>query len=130
MTAKVALKATTGLDVDISDFLKDVKDGLADEIVDRTVDEEALFRVVSGEEDVDAGMQRDTKASYDALKKFMDKEELSRRKDARDDDGYVDFRDEMKRVPDGKGGTVWVRNRNLQKWLDSHSTHSVAAPMR
>ncbi|CAN0385886.1 unnamed protein product [Ectocarpus fasciculatus] len=55
----------------------------------------------------------------------MDKEQIDRVKNARDGDGYIDFRDEMKRVADGRGGMVWVRNENVQKWLDSRST---AAP--
>ncbi|CAB1115506.1 unnamed protein product [Ectocarpus sp. CCAP 1310/34] len=93
VTAKVALKATTGLKVDISDFLKDVKDGLVEELVDRTLDEDALLRAVLG----------------------------------RDGDGYIDFREEMKRLTNGRGGMVWVRNDNVQKWLDLHAT---AAPTR
>ncbi|CAM9607304.1 unnamed protein product [Ectocarpus sp. 8 AP-2014] len=57
----------------------------------------------------------------------MKNEERRRRKNARDGDGYIDFREEMKRHSDGRGGMVWVRNDNVQKWLDSHST---AAPTR
>ncbi|CAN0376402.1 unnamed protein product, partial [Ectocarpus sp. 8 AP-2014] len=101
VTAKVALKASSGLDVDLSDFLKDVKDGLVDELVDRTLDEDALLRVLSGDEDVSADMQTEARASYEALNKFMDKEQLDRRKNAGDGDGYVDFRDKMKCVADG-----------------------------
>ncbi|CAB1106422.1 unnamed protein product [Ectocarpus sp. CCAP 1310/34] len=127
VTARVALNATTGLDVNISNFLQDVKDGLVNELVDRTLDEEALLRAVSGDDDIGAELQRDTRASYEALKKFMDKEQVDRVKNARDGDGYIDFRDEMKRVTDGRGGMVWVRNDNVQKWLDSHS---IAAPTR
>ncbi|CAM9785732.1 unnamed protein product [Ectocarpus sp. 13 AM-2016] len=123
--AKVALKTTTGLDMDMSDFLKDVKDGLVEELVDRTVNEDALLRVISGEEDVGADMQHDTRASFEAVKKFMEKEELNRRRTVRGDDGYIDFRDEMTRVTDGKGGMEWVRNKNIQKWLD---LHSITAP--
>ncbi|CAM9749420.1 unnamed protein product [Ectocarpus sp. 4 AP-2014] len=121
VTAKVALKATTGLDMGMPDFLKDVKNGLVEDVVDRTLNEDALLRVISGEEDVGEDMQQDTRASYEAVKKFMDKEELSRHKTARGDDGYIDFRDEMTRVNDGRGGMEWVRNKNIQKWLDSHS---------
>ncbi|CAN0283564.1 unnamed protein product [Ectocarpus sp. 12 AP-2014] len=127
VTAKVALNATTGLNVDISDFLKDVKDGLVEELVDRTLDEEALLRAVLGDDNIGADLQRDTRASYEALKKFMDKEQIERVKNARDGDGYVDFRDEMKRVTDGRGGLVWVRNENVKKWLNSRS---IAAPTR
>ncbi|CAM9184211.1 unnamed protein product, partial [Ectocarpus fasciculatus] len=121
VTAKVALNATTGLNVDISDFLKDVEDGLVEELIDRTLDEEALLRAVSGDNDIGGDLQRDTRASYEALKKFMDKEQIERVKNARDGDGYVDFRDKMKRVTDGRGGMVWVRNENVQQWLDSNS---------
>lgn len=127
MTAKVALKATTGLNVDMSDFLKDVKDGLVEELIDRALDEEALLRAVEGDDNVGDDLQRDTRAAYEALQKFMDKEQNDRVKDARDGDGYIDFGDKMKRVDDGRGGMVWVRNENVQKWLDSRST---AAPIR
>lgn len=127
MTAKVALKATTTLDVDLSDFLKAVKDELIEELVDSTLDEDALCRAVSGEEEPSADMQKDVRDSYEALEKFMNKEKLNRRKNARDGDGYIDFREKMQRVEDGKGGMVWVRTENVQKWRDSFST---AAPSR
>ncbi|CAM9496320.1 unnamed protein product [Ectocarpus sp. 8 AP-2014] len=127
VSAKVALKATVGLDVDISEFLQAVKEGAVEEVADRTLDEEALSRVVSGEEVAGADMQRDTRASFEALKKFMDKEELNRRKNAKEGDGYIDFREKMQRESDGKGGMVWVRIENVQKWRDSLST---AAPLR
>ncbi|CAN0090156.1 unnamed protein product [Ectocarpus sp. 12 AP-2014] len=70
-------------------------------------------------------MQQDARASYEAVKKFMEKEELSRRKTVRRGDGCIDFRDEMTRVADGRGRMEWVRRKNVQKWLDSHS---IAAP--
>ncbi|CAN0126323.1 unnamed protein product [Ectocarpus sp. 12 AP-2014] len=123
VTAKVAIKATSGLFVDLSDFLKDVNDGLVDELVDGMLDEGELRRVVSGEEDVGTDMQKQTRYSYEALTEFVAK--LKRCKDARDGDGYVDFRENMLRLSDGRVGEVWVRNENVQKWLDSHSS---AAP--
>ncbi|CBN78371.1 LRR-GTPase of the ROCO family, putative pseudogene [Ectocarpus siliculosus] len=113
VTANVALKATTGVDVDMSHFLKGVKDGLVEEVVDRTLDEDALLRVISSEEDIGAGMQQDARASYEAVKKCMEKEEFSRRKTARRGDGYIDFRDEVTRVTDGRGRMEWVRKRNV-----------------
>ncbi|CAM9446675.1 unnamed protein product [Ectocarpus sp. 6 AP-2014] len=122
VTAKVALNAVTGLNVDVSGFLKDVQDGLMGEIVDRTLDEDALLRAVLGDGAIDTDLQRDTRASYEALKVFMENEERRRRKNARDGDGYIDFRDKMKLLPDGRGGEVWIRNENVQKWLDSNSS--------
>ncbi|CBJ26194.1 LRR-GTPase of the ROCO family, putative pseudogene [Ectocarpus siliculosus] len=130
VTAKVALKAASGLEVDLSHFLKDMQDELVDELVDRILDEDALFRVLSGEEDIDANMQTETMTSYEALKTFMDQEQRERRKNARDGDGYVDFRKKMKRVSDGSGGMVWVRNENVQRWLDSHPNAAPLCEMR
>lgn len=98
VTAKVALKATSRLDVDTSDFLHDFKEGMVEELAYCTLDEEALFRVLIGEEAAGVDLQRKTRASYETLKEFMDKEER------------------MKRVSDGKGGMVWVRNENVQQW--------------
>lgn len=138
VTAKVALRATAGLDVDMSGFLDAVKDGAFEgldvgaseflkafkegafeEIADRILDEEALSRAVSGEEVADAKMQRDTRESYEVLRKFMDKEKVKRSKNAKDV-GFVDFSDKMDRWTDGEGGVVWVRKENVSKWRDSH----------
>lgn len=116
VTAKVALKATTGLDVGVTDFLNDVKDGLFDEILDLALDEEKVRGALLRQEDVSAEMERDTKASYDALKTFVGKEEAK----MRNDKGYVNFRHKMKLLGDGREGFVWVRNENVQTWEASH----------
>lgn len=118
VTARVALRATTGVDVDLSDFLRAVRDETIEEVAERILDEDALLRVVSGDEMVGADMQRITKASYEALQKFMDKEVARHH----DDEGYIDFKSKMQRESDGKGGLVWVRTENVQRWKDSLST--------
>ncbi|CAN0350489.1 unnamed protein product [Ectocarpus sp. 6 AP-2014] len=112
VAARVALRATVGVDVEFSGFLQAVRDEVVEEVVDRTLDEEALFRVISGEGGAGVDMQRVTD-SYEDLKKFMLKEES-----ARHGDGYVDFREHMERVNDGKGGMVWVRTANVGKWQE------------
>lgn len=131
MTGKVALKAAAGVDVDLSDFLQDMKVGLTEELIDRTLEEDPLFRLLSGDEVASTSaevLQRDATASYEALKTFMTEQERKRRKNARDGggwvDGYVDFRhpDVMQRVDDGEGGLVWVRTDNVQKWRELHPT--------
>ncbi|CAM9391565.1 unnamed protein product [Ectocarpus fasciculatus] len=126
VTAKVALKAAGGLDVDVSDFLRAVEDGLVDEIVDGALDEEALFRVVNGNENAGVDMQRDANASYEVLKEFMEKK-LDGGKSTKGRDGYIDFREKMQRVSDGRGGMVWVRTENVRKWRASLPS---AAPSR
>lgn len=117
VTAKVALHTTTGLTLEVSAFLDDVKNLVFEEIVESVVDEEALRDVLSGKKVADEEMMKAVKASFEAIKEFMDKEELHRSKTARDGDGYIDFRDRMQLVADG----TWVRNENVQKWKDSHS---------
>lgn len=126
VTARVALKAATGLTLDDTVFLEAVSNGLAEELVDRILDEEVLSSFVSGEEVASADMrdmQRDARASYEILKEFMKEKELERRGNA----GYKDFRESMQRVEDENGGIVWVRNENVQIWRDSLSA---AAPSR
>lgn len=119
MIAKVALKAVSGLDLEVSDFLNAFKEDMGEAVADR-LDEEDLHRVVLGQDVAGTEMQGTSKASYAALKKFMEKEEKERKKHAKPGDDYVDFKNEMKRVADGKGGVVWVSNGNAQRWLDSH----------
>lgn len=109
--AKVALKTASGLDLPVSDFLNALKEGIGEEVADRALDDDALRRVVLGEEDASPGMQATSKASYAALVKFMEK------------GGYDDFKNEMRLVTDGKGegGMVWVSNGNVDRWEKLHS---------
>eukprot|EP00903_Cladosiphon_okamuranus_P012364 g11589.t3 len=120
VTAKVALRAVAGVDAPgLSDFLQEFKAGSVEEVVDRSLDEDALLRVLSGDEVAGVDVQRETRASYVAITEFMKKEEADRRTKARDGDGYIDFRDSMEQVHDEQGGLVWVRTENVQKWKDS-----------
>lgn len=124
MTAKVALKAVAGVDFPgLSGFLHDVKEGLVEELGDRTLDENVLLRIASGDEGARPDMQRVTRASYQAIKVFMEQEERKRRQNPSD---CVDFRSSMERVHDGDGELVWVRTENVQKWKDMLP---MAAPM-
>ncbi|CAM9626315.1 unnamed protein product [Ectocarpus sp. 8 AP-2014] len=63
---------------------------------------------------IGAWLLGETRASYEALKVFMDNEEHRRQKNARDGDGYIDFRDEMKRVSDGRGGWCGCGTRTFK----------------
>lgn len=118
--AKVALKAASGLDLPASEYLNAVKTGIGEQLADRcALDNEALHRVVLGEEDAGAGMQGLSRDSYAALKKFMDKEQRRKKKP---EERYVDFRHSMSQEGDGRGGMVWVSTRNVQTWRASHAT--------
>lgn len=118
--AKVALKVVPGLDLEVSDFLNALTEGMCKVVAVSVLDEEALRRVVLGEEIASTDMQEASTASYEALKAFTQKEERRREEHARSGDGYVDFTNEMKRVADGKRGMVWVSNANVKRWLSSH----------
>ena len=120
VTAKVALRAVAGVDAPgLSDFLQEFKTGLVEKLVDRSLDEGELLRVLAGDEVAGIDLQRETRASYEAITEFMKKEEIKRRETARDGDGYVDFRNSMEQVHDEKGGLVWVRAENVQRWKDA-----------
>eukprot|EP00903_Cladosiphon_okamuranus_P020460 g18779.t2 len=106
LMAKAALKAVSKLVLPVDEFLTAVMEEVIDEVADRAFDEDTLRRAILGEEDASADMRGTSKASYDALVKFMDK------------NGYDDFKNEMQLVPDGQGqgGTVWVTNANVGRW--------------
>lgn len=74
-----------------------MKNGVFEELVERTLDEDALRRVVSGEEPAGADMGRGARVSYDATREFMENEGRKRLKSASDGGGYIDFRER----PDG-----------------------------
>ncbi|CAN0432456.1 unnamed protein product [Ectocarpus sp. 12 AP-2014] len=109
--AKVALRAVSGLDLEVSDFLNAFKDEIGGEIADR-LDEDTLDNVVRGQGIAAEGMQIVSKASYEALKMFMEKGQ------------HVDFKNHMELVEKGKDGIegkVWVSKKNKQRWLNSQS---------
>lgn len=122
--AKLAFKAASGLDLNVSEYLNAFKAGIGEELADGALAEENVQRLVQGAEtggdtNIEGDTQRLTRDSYAALWEFMRKEELDRKKNAKDGDGYVDFRDEMTHEPDGNGGKVWVSNPNVPAWRDS-----------
>eukprot|EP00752_Nemacystus_decipiens_P018192 g16322.t1 len=78
VAARVALRATSGVDVELSGFLQAVRDEVIEEVIDRTLDEDALFRVVSGEGGGGPDVHQDARTSYEALKNFMAQEEETR----------------------------------------------------
>ncbi|CAN0134740.1 unnamed protein product [Ectocarpus sp. 4 AP-2014] len=107
--AKVALRAVSGLDLEVSSFLNALKGEIGGEMADR-LDEDKLESVVRGEAVATEDMQVVSKASYEALKNFMEKGE------------HVDFKNHMELVEKGKDGIegmVWVSKKNRQRWLDS-----------
>ncbi len=115
MIAKVALKTVSGLEMPVSEYLKALMEGVG-EAASLALDEEALRRVIQGEEDASPDMQGTSKASYAALVKFMEQS------------GHDDFKNEMRLVPDGnrQGGMVWISNGNVNRW---ENLHSMACPI-
>lgn len=119
---KVACKVGAGVDLSLlSDYLNDVKAGIGEELADSALSGEALRSVVQGDEAASATMLTESRSSYAALQAFLDKEEHKQK--ANPTAGYVDFKDEMKRVGDGhnskgvsKSGVVWVSNANAPLW--------------
>lgn len=122
MTARVAVRAAAGVDLPVPDFVSDMQAGFLDEFSDSLMDDGAVDKALTGTGTEDEGLKDVTGPSYGALKTFMDKEKRARETKAKAGDGYVDFRDRMQRVSDGKGGMVWIRNENVGKWLKSRKT--------
>ena len=124
MTVRVAVRPAAGLDLPVPDFVNDVQAGFLDEFADSLMDDGAVDNAITGTETEDQGLKYVTAPSYGALKTFIDKEKRARERKAKAGDGYVDFREIMERVSDGKGGMVWIRNKNVEKWLESRKAAS------
>lgn len=125
--ARVALRAIPGVDLS-SGYFSAIRLGMDEDLGGRALDEDALGRVLSGDEDAPADMQKDMTASYEVLKEFMEQEEANRRTTARPGDGYVDFRDTMTLVDDGNERFVWVRNENVPKWRETRPLPASGPP--
>lgn len=68
MIAKVARKEVSGLDSEMSNLLNALKASNGEEIAYHALDEEALLRVVTGDEVAGSDIQGVCKVSYEALK--------------------------------------------------------------
>lgn len=114
---KVVVKVGVGMDLNgFSEYLNALKAEFGGQAADYALDEEALRRVMTGEDlrGGDHEKVRDfSNSGYEALKNFIGKQE----KKCANTAGYVDFRSEMKPVNDGEDGTVWVSNGKIGEWL-------------
>lgn len=124
MTVRVAVRPAAGVDLPVPDFVNDVQAGFLDEFADSLMDDGAVDNAITGTGTEDQGLKYVTASSYGALKTFIDKEKRARERKEKAGDGYVDFRELMERVSDGKGGMVWIRNENVDKWLESRKAAS------
>lgn len=109
MLAKVAIRAASGLDILVSDFLDGAKSYLGDELADRIPDEDAIDKVLDG-----SSVREQDKAkklvgkAYEELKQFIKGHECREKED------YVHFETLMQRVD--SDGNVWVSNQNVEAW--------------
>ena len=111
MLAKVAIKATSGLDLPVSDFLNGAKSYLGEEVTDGVLDDSVIERVHDGTSGPEEGQVKTLVGeAYEKLKKFMEEQK------SKGTGHYVHFDKLMQPVDDGEGGKVWVSNANLKLW--------------
>ena len=112
--AKVAIKATSGLDLPVSDFLNGSKSYLGEELADRMPDDNAVERVLTGKASRRGRGGKVIGKAYEELKQFIEEHE------SKYSEHYVHFDRVMQLVDDGDGGKIWVSNKNAQQWKDVH----------
>ena len=111
---KVAIKAGSGLDLPVSDFLNGAKSYLGEELADRVLDDDAVEKVLDGTAPEEGKVKNLVGKAYEEVKKLMEEH-------ACEDTGRcVHFDQEMQLVDDGDGGKVWLSTGNVQKWKDAH----------
>lgn len=109
--AKVAIKAASGIDLPVSDFLNGAKSYLGDEMTDRVLDEGSIERALDRRTvPVEGKVKTLVGEAYEELKKFI------RGYECKNIEGSIRFDELMQLVDDGKGGQVWVSNENVELW--------------
>lgn len=103
----MAIKAESGLNLPVSDFLVGAKSYLGEGLADRIPDDSSIERAV----DVSAlPVKSEVKAlvgtAYAEFKQFIE------RHDCKDEEGYDNFNKLMQLV-DGVGEMIWVINRDI-----------------
>lgn len=111
---KVAIKAASGLELPVSDFLNGAKSYLGEELADSVLDDDAVERALNGTAVEEGKVKNLVGKAYEEFNNFM---EMHRCEDTA---RCIHFDKEMQRVDDGDGGKVWVSNGNAQKWKDAH----------
>ena len=111
---KVAIKAGSGLDLPVSDFLNGAKSYLGEELADRVLDDDAVERALNGSAIEEGRVTNLVGKAYEELKNFMEMHTCE------DTARCTHFDKEMQLVDDGDGGMVWVSNGNVQRWKDAN----------
>ena len=112
--AKVAIKAASGLDVPVSEFLNGAKSYLGEELADRVLDDGVVEQALNGSAvPGDGKVKALVGEAYEELKKFMTEQKNST-------EGYVHFDELMQLVDDGEGSKVWVSKVNVEPWGNAH----------
>ena len=112
--AKVAIRAASGLDLPVSDFLNGAKSYLGEEMADRVLNDSVIERALDGTSRPEEGQVKTLVGeAYEKLKKFMEEQK------SKGTGQYVHFDKLMQPVDDGEGGKVWVSNDNVELWKEA-----------
>lgn len=106
----MAVKAASGCDLPVPDFINGAKSYLAEELADGTLDDHKVEEALKGTA-VEGEVLKLVGEAYENLKTFMDDAQKHTRKKT-----YVHFNELMQQVDDGAGGKIWVSNENLKEW--------------
>ena len=113
----MAIKAASGVDLPVSDFLDGAKSYLVEELADRLPDEDSIERALDGS----AVPAEEGKAktlvgeAYEELKRKVMRDYKSDSTEC-----FIRFDQLMELVDDGDGGKVWVSKENLKLWNERH----------
>lgn len=108
--AKVAIKATSGLDLPVSEFLNGTKSYLGEELADRMLDDDVVERALSGKWGRRGRGGKIIDKAYEELKIFIEEHE------SKSSERYVHFDRVMELADDRDGEKIWVSKKNAQQW--------------
>lgn len=112
MLGKVAIKAASGVDLPLSDFLNGTKSYLGEELADRVLDNDIIEQALDETPIPGRGEEAKTIVgeAYEELYKFI------KEYTCENPERCVHFEKYMQLVDDRDGGKVWVSKKNVHLW--------------
>lgn len=111
----MAIRAASGLDLPVSEFLNGAKSYLGEEMADRMLDDDAVEKALNGSEvPLEGEGKMLVGKAYEELWQFIEGHKCKHK------DGYIHFDERMQLVDNGNGGKVWVSKENVELWKKAH----------
>lgn len=117
MLLREIIKAKSGMELPVPDFLNGAKSYLGEKVADRLLNDDVVNKALNGSTITAEGEAKTLVGKgYEELKQLIERHK--RNATGR----YVHFDQVMQLVDDGDGGKIWVSKENLRRWKRGHQS--------